>query len=333
MINKYKDQLTYLFWRVSVKMQVPGFMGPNGFVWFMGTIENNADPLQLGRVQVRCFGYHTDDSVELPTESLPWAIHVKPVTGGSDLSPTGMEVGATVFGFFADGAVAQYPVILGIIDNIVPRVGADPNATAQQVLTNDAGGESAIPNSNIDVSEDSATTSNATNVAGILGTLTDEQYQRWKQVLGQRESGNNYRAINRFSFVGKYQFGNPALYDIGFTTQTTNNNTILRNDSSWGGPKSVQTGVRSLQDFLANKGNSQEIAIDLYTRRNYQTLLRNQAISNETPANMLGGYLAVAHLLGAGNAIKFARGDRSKRDGNGVSGQQYFNLGKNAVGE
>ena len=41
------------------------------FAWFTGVVEDNLDPQQMGRVRVRCFGYHTDDKIQIPTESLP----------------------------------------------------------------------------------------------------------------------------------------------------------------------------------------------------------------------------------------------------------------------
>ena len=41
-------------------------------VWFQGVVEDRNDPLQLGRVKVRCVGYHTEKKQDLPTEDLPW---------------------------------------------------------------------------------------------------------------------------------------------------------------------------------------------------------------------------------------------------------------------
>ncbi len=60
------------------------FMGLDGFVWFVGVVEDRVnDPSKLGRVRVRCLGYHTEDKTKLPTEDLPWAHVMHPVTDPS----------------------------------------------------------------------------------------------------------------------------------------------------------------------------------------------------------------------------------------------------------
>jgi len=56
------------------------FMGLDGFVWFTGVVEDRNDPSKLGRVRVRCLGFHTDDLVDIPTADLPWATVMHPVT-------------------------------------------------------------------------------------------------------------------------------------------------------------------------------------------------------------------------------------------------------------
>lgn len=96
-----------------------------GFYWFHGVIEDVMDPMQLGRVRVRCIGYHTDDRGLLPTSSLPWALCLLPTTSPSTIgagnlkgigqSATGMVPGTWVIGFFRDGPSAQDPIILGSI--------------------------------------------------------------------------------------------------------------------------------------------------------------------------------------------------------------------------
>ena len=95
------------------------FLGQNGFVWWFGIVEDINDPVQLGRVRVRCIGWHTDDKDKIPTDSLPWAIPMFDVqsasTKGVGTSPTGLLVGSWVLGFFIDGNRAQEPAILASI--------------------------------------------------------------------------------------------------------------------------------------------------------------------------------------------------------------------------
>ena len=47
------------------------WMGITNFVWFFGVIEDIIDPLNIGRVKVRCYGWHTEDREVLPPEGLP----------------------------------------------------------------------------------------------------------------------------------------------------------------------------------------------------------------------------------------------------------------------
>lgn len=92
------------------------------FKWFFGIVEDRNDPEKLGRVRVRAHNFHTTDKVALPTDMLPWAVLINsPLSAGIKevgLSPTGIMVGSTVFGFFADGEDAQVPMILGTIASI-----------------------------------------------------------------------------------------------------------------------------------------------------------------------------------------------------------------------
>lgn len=87
--------------------------------WFTGVIEDVNDPMQLGRVRVRCFSYHSPSPNDIPTQDLPWATCIMPVTSpgmsGIGQSPVGLMPGSWVFGFFRDGAELQDPVILGSI--------------------------------------------------------------------------------------------------------------------------------------------------------------------------------------------------------------------------
>ena len=97
-------------------------MGKDGFQWFVGVVEDRNDPKTLGRVRVRCLGYHTEDLVKLPTADLPWAHPMNPITSatvsGIGNTPLGVVEGTWVIGFFTDGDRAQQPVIIGTLPGV-----------------------------------------------------------------------------------------------------------------------------------------------------------------------------------------------------------------------
>jgi murein DD-endopeptidase MepM/ murein hydrolase activator NlpD len=95
------------------------FVGQNGFYWWFGTVEDNGDPLGMGRCRIRITGWHNPDDNELPVETLPWAYPITPITnsavGGVGVSPTGPQPGTRVIGFFIDGKSAQQPMFFGSV--------------------------------------------------------------------------------------------------------------------------------------------------------------------------------------------------------------------------
>ena len=105
------------------------WMGLNNFVWFFGVVEDVSDPLNIGRVRVRCYGWHSEDKVALPTIDLPWAQVMMPTTsssaGGLGRSPTGLLPGASVVGFFMDGTRAQTPMIMGSFHGVANKTDSD----------------------------------------------------------------------------------------------------------------------------------------------------------------------------------------------------------------
>jgi hypothetical protein len=110
------------------------YAGMNGYVWWIGVVENVFDPLKLGRLQVRIIGWHTDDLNAIPSDSLPWAQTVLP------LSDTNRSIDAMpgdwVTGFFLDGTNGQKPVVTGSLNGITPptnsTTGFSPQLTPQQ---------------------------------------------------------------------------------------------------------------------------------------------------------------------------------------------------------
>lgn len=87
-----------------------------------GIVEDRDDPLQMGRVRVRIFGYHSANLNEVPTNGLPWASILLPTTNASNSgighSPTGMVLGTRVVGYFIDGKEGQQPIIFGVLTQV-----------------------------------------------------------------------------------------------------------------------------------------------------------------------------------------------------------------------
>ena len=116
------------------------FMGKDGFQWFVGVVEDRNDPKTLGRLRVRCLGYHTEDLTKLPTSDLPWAHVMNPITSatvsGVGQSPIGAVEGTWVVGFFTDGSDAQQPMIMGTLPGVPAKLPTKDDTKGFQDVTN-----------------------------------------------------------------------------------------------------------------------------------------------------------------------------------------------------
>lgn len=101
------------------------FAGKNGFIWWVGVIENRVDPMALGRCQVRIFGWHPQEKNLLPTDKLPWAQAMQPLNNAKTASPP--RIGEWVVGFFMDGELGQMPVMMGVLPGL-----HNPDITCKQ---------------------------------------------------------------------------------------------------------------------------------------------------------------------------------------------------------
>ena len=114
----------------------PGFIGGQ-FHWWLGQVANSGSwrenqpnsfflfrkdiPGWGYRYKVRIMGIHDSGEAVIPSDQLPWAQVMYPITaggghGGSFQSP-GIKQGNFVFGFFLDGADEQIPIIMGVLGN------------------------------------------------------------------------------------------------------------------------------------------------------------------------------------------------------------------------
>ena len=99
------------------------FVGKDGFFWWVGEVEDNEDPMELGRVRVRVLGYYTNvrggTTADLKTDHLPWATVLQhtsqPGNDGQGESSGQLQPGAIVMGFFMDGDDAQMPIVIGVM--------------------------------------------------------------------------------------------------------------------------------------------------------------------------------------------------------------------------
>ena len=157
------------------------YLGFNGFLWFVGVVENRQDPLFAGRLKVRALGHHTENLEYLPTADLPWASVMMSTTSsgisGIGSSPSGLLEGSWVLGYFRDGQRRQEMVILGslpgrpteLADNrsgfydpneIYPKYKDESDVNRLAVNLKDSGGQEANPHLSL-------TLRRATRITGI----------------------------------------------------------------------------------------------------------------------------------------------------------------------
>ena len=138
--------------------------------------------------------------------------------------------------------------------------------------------------------------------------FTVRDFVGFKNFLGFFESGSNYKKVNRFGYLGKYQFGKGTLKMYG-----------VRNLSEYRINPELQEKV-FLMNVMRNKWILRR-EISWYTNR----YLNGTYISES-------GIIAAAHLSGPGNVKKFLRShcnpDLDKRDANGTSISDYLNIFK-----
>lgn len=89
---------------------------------YLGVVENNNDPDQAGKVQIRIAGLHTPEKTKsdtggIPTSELPWALPMMPIVGGgvSGLGYNGVPRQGDWVAIFFVGGDHNHPVYMGVI--------------------------------------------------------------------------------------------------------------------------------------------------------------------------------------------------------------------------
>jgi len=120
--------------------------------------------------------------------------------------------------------------------------------------------------------------------------------------VGFRESSGNYKAVNQYGYLGKYQFGRKTLDNLGY--KNISNRQFLSDPS-------IQE--QAMEDLLVHNKKILRRFIEKYEGK-----VINGVYITES------GILAAAHLAGPGNVKKFFRKGYEFKDGNGTKMTSYM---------
>ena len=144
--------------------------------------------------------------------------------------------------------------------------------------------------------------------------LTMEQTTAYAKVMASSESTFNVSAENPDGFIGEFQMGAAALIEAGLVKPGTNNRG-LDNPANW------KNGL-SKSKFL-NDRQLQHNAFAAYTNKQIQ-YLGSRFTGSKSSCDKVG-VIAAAHLLGPNGSKNL-----KAVDGNGTSGNSYYDMGRTA---
>ena len=131
--------------------------------------------------------------------------------------------------------------------------------------------------------------------------LDIKNHAAFLHAIGHQESGNRYDIVNRFGYMGKYQFGKSTLKTLKIKVSKE---AFLNN------PDLQEYAMTSL--LIHNKKRLQKY-IDEYEGQVIHGILVTES-----------GLLAAAHLGGQGSVKKWFRTGKAREDGNGVKITNYM---------
>lgn len=152
---------------------------------FLAEVRNINDPFKSGRVQIRIYGDH-DDQTNIKDADLPWAIVSQPITSAATskigIIPTGMIVGSRVYGIFLDRA-QQYPMVLGTFSRGSKLFSDSNNDGGQEILDPNQKGVDTPASGHPEDYNNRGTTPNSTLVGGSAVDPTGSSYNEAPYVL------------------------------------------------------------------------------------------------------------------------------------------------------
>ena len=128
-----------------------------------------------------------------------------------------------------------------------------------------------------------------------------DQTQMFLDAIGMRESSNRYDVVNKWGYMGKYQFGKKTLKNLGYEV--------------------------SKQEFLNSPILQERAMLDLL---NHNKKILQKYINHWDGKKINGttitesGILAAAHLAGPGNVKRFLKEGKEFKDGNGTKLTRYL---------
>ena len=128
-----------------------------------------------------------------------------------------------------------------------------------------------------------------------------KDYYAFLDALGHQESGNRYDIVNRFGYMGRYQFGKATLRTIKVKVDKE---TFLNNP---------QIQDYAMLKLLCYNKNKLQKYIDNFEGQEINGILVTES-----------GLLAAAHLGGQGSVKKWFKTGKVRKDGNGVSITSYM---------
>ena len=132
--------------------------------------------------------------------------------------------------------------------------------------------------------------------------LVIKNHNQFLEDLGMRESSGNYKAVNQFGYLGKYQFGRKTLNALGYEDVSN-------------------------REFLANASIQEEAMFTLLIHNKRILRRRIEKYNGKTINGVFiteSGILAAAHLAGPGNVKRFFRKGYEFKDGNGTKMTSYM---------